>query len=205
MITESFNKAMDAWTIRQLEGANQAKSTAEGSIRSIDKLQVLLTPRPLTMTDRGDYWDTPLPTDYLEWSRVSTNGIAQCCPSRKFKVYLGEEADMDFDLADKNRQPSFEWGETLGSVINNTVRIYTNGCFNVDAPSLTYYRKPRHIQIAGCANPDTGDTGVPVDILCEFPDNIIETIIDEAAAILADDMDNYNKMQALNANAERSN
>jgi hypothetical protein len=205
-IAEAFNKAMDAWVSRQLEGINQTRSTAEGSIRSIDKLQVILTDGALTMTISPDktYWEAPLPDDYTEWSRISANAVAQCCPARKLKIFLGENADLDFDLLDNMKQPSFEWGETLGTVIGSTVRIYTNGCFDIDTPVLSYYRRAAHIQILGCNNPDTGFV-VTTDVECEFPNNVTETIIDEAAAILADDMDNYNKMQTLQTNAEHSN
>lgn len=204
MIAEAFNKGMDAWVLRQLEGINQTKSTAEGSIRSIDKLRVILTQSNLSMDNQGDYWEGLLPDDYLEWSRVSANASSKCCPARKLKIFLGEEADVDVDLLDKVKRPSFEWAETLGTVIGQTVRIYTNGDFNVESPYLTYYRKPKHIQILDCVDPDTG-LPVTIDVECEFPDTIIENIIDEAAAILALDLDNYTKMQALNANGERNN
>ncbi len=203
-IAEAFNKAMDAWVSRQLEGINQTRSTAEGSIRSIDKLQVILRDSALTMTDMGNYWEAPLPDDYTEWSRISANAVAQCCPPRKLKIFLGENADLDFDLLDKMKQPSFEWAETLGIVIGSTIRIYTNDCFDIDAPIMSYYRRATHIKIANCANPDTGVTST-VDVDCEFPNNVTETIIDEAAAILADDMNDYQKQQNLNANAEHSN
>lgn len=208
MIAEAFNKAMDAWVSRQLEGINQTRSTAEGSIRSIDKLQVILKQAPLTMVASADgtYWEAALPSDYTEWSRVSANAtdLQGCCPPRKLKIFLGEEADIDLVLLDKNRRPSYEWAETIGTIIGGNIRIYTNSCFNIDTPSLTYYRRATHIQIAGCTNPDTG-LPVTTDVICEFPNNVVETIIDEAAAILADDMDNYNKMQTLNTNAEHSN
>lgn len=203
-IAEAFNKAMDAWTLRQLEGINQTKNTAEGSIRSIDKLQVILTQLPVVVADHDGYVDTALPVDYLEWSRISAKASAQCCPPRKLKIFLGEEADIDIDLLDKNRQPSFEWAETIATVIGGNIRIYTNNQFDVVEPVFTYYRKPIHIQIANCTDPDTG-LPVTVDVECEFPDSIIENIIDEGAAVLAGDMDNYTKAQILNQNAEHNN
>lgn len=203
-IAEAFNKAMDAWESRQLEGINQTRSTAEGSIRSIDKLQVVLTEEILTMSDNGDYWEAPLPDDYMEWSRFSANAVAQCCPPRKLKIFLGENADLDFDLLDKMKQPSFEWAETLAIVIGSNVRIYTNKCFEIDSPLVSYYRRAVHVQFDGCTNTDTGLPQVG-DIECEFSNNVTETIIDEAAAILADDWNDYQKQQVLNANAEHSN
>ena len=207
MMAEAFNKAMDAWTPRQLQGINQTKSTAEGSIRSIDKLQIILNQVALTMINQGIYWECDVPTDYLEWSRMSASAkIEDCCPARKLKIFLGEEADMDLVLLDKNRQPSYEWGETIATVINGKFRIYTNKCFDIVDPSITYYRKPVHIKIEGCTDPDTGLIVPPGGgVECEFSDTVTELLIDEGAAILADDMDNYNKMQVLNQNAERSN
>ena len=112
MIAESFNKAMDAWVSRQLEGINQTRSTAEGSIRSIDKLHVILKDAPIVLADLGDYWEGALPDDYNEWSRVSAQAVANCCPPRKLKIFLGENADLDIDLLDKLKRPSFEWAET---------------------------------------------------------------------------------------------
>lgn len=205
-IAEAFNKAMDAWVSRQLEGINQTHSTAEGSIRSIDKLQVIMKDSPLTMTASTDglYWEATLPADYTEWSRISANAVAQCCPPRKLKIFLGENADLDFALLDKNKRPSFEWAETFAIVIGSSIRIYSNNCFTIDSPVLSYYRRANHIQIAGCVNPDTGAVA-GTDVECEFPNNVTETILDEAAAIVANDMDNYMKQQDLNANAEHSN
>jgi hypothetical protein len=205
MIAEAFNKAMDAWVSRQLQGINQTKSTAEGSIRSIDKLQVILKQAPLTVTNKGLYYEATLPSDYVEWSRISADAQRDdCCPPRKLKIFLGEEADVDLALLDKNRQPSYEWGETFATIMSGTFRLYTNNCFEIANPAITYYRRPAHIKIAGCTDPDTG-LPVLVDVECEFSNTVTETIIDEGAAILADDMDNYNKMQVLNQNAEHSN
>jgi hypothetical protein len=159
------------------------------------------------MVNQGIYWECDVPSDYVEWSRISAEAQAgDCCPPRKLKIFLGEEADIDLVLLDKNRQPSYEWAETVATVINGKFRIYTNKCFDVVNPAITYYRRPAHIKIVGCTDPDTGLIVPPGGgVECEFPNNVIETIIDEGAAILADDMDNYNKMQALNQNAEHSN
>jgi hypothetical protein len=204
MLAAAFNKAMDAWVSRQLEGINQTKSTAEGSIRSIDKLQIILQDSPLVMNKNDEYWEASLPDDYVEWSRLSANAVANCCPPRKLKIFLGEQADLDIALLDKNRQPSFEWAETLATVMSGTVRIYTNNCFDINEPVITYYRRARHVKFANCADPDTGEYN-EVDVECEFPTNMTETIIDEAAAILANDMDSYQKQSDLISGAERSN
>ena len=76
----------------------------KGSIRSIDKLQVILKQAPLTVTNRGIYYEATLPSDYVEWSRISADAQRDdCCPPRKLKIFLGEEADVDLALLDKNK------------------------------------------------------------------------------------------------------
>ena len=204
MIAEAFNKALDAWTIRNLQGINLTKTTAEGSIRAIDKLQVILKNDALTMTNQGIYWEATLPNDYLEWSRLSASALNPCCPARRLKIYLAEEADLDILLSDRNRQPDYNWAETFCTLMGNTVKVYTNDKFEITEPVITYYKKPKHIQIANCTDPDTGLL-VTTDVECEYPDTVIEIIIDEAAAIVASDIDNYMKSQFLSNSAERSN
>jgi hypothetical protein len=109
------------------------------------------------MVNQGIYWECDVPSDYVEWSRISAEAQAgDCCPPRKLKIFLGEEADIDLVLLDKNRQPSYEWAETVATVINGKFRIYTNKCFDVVNPAITYYRRPAHIKIVGCTDPDTG-------------------------------------------------
>ena len=69
---------------------------------------------------------------------------------------------------------------------------------------LTYYRKPRNIEILGCIDPYTGITS-PVDITSEFKDDIVELMIDEASSLLAGDINEINQMNRGTQGAERSN
>jgi hypothetical protein len=207
MEIEAFNKGMDEWVRRQLEGINQTKTGAEASTRRIDDLQCLLSTWTGNFTDKGLYWQSDLfPTDYLEWCRISACAQDSCntCPPRQLTIYEGNEADVDTYLPDVNRQPSYAWATTFSTVMGNTFKIWTNDEFNIVDPLVIYYHRPVHIQIAGATNPDDGTTST-VDVLCELPDNVIELIIDDAAAILSMDLDNYNKKQVLSQNAEFNN
>ena len=69
---------------------------------------------------------------------------------------------------------------------------------------LTYYRRPRYIQILDCTNPYTGETSIE-EIECEFKDDIVEVILDEAASILAGDMENFTQYTREQQSAERNN
>jgi hypothetical protein len=88
--------------------------------------------------------------------------------------------------------------------MNNRVRIYTAGEFDIINPTLTYYRLPRYIQIAGSIDPYTGLTSL-ADVTCEFKDDVTELIIDEAASILAGDIESANQYQRGMQQADRNN
>lgn len=207
MIIEAFNKAQDAWVRRQLEGINQTRTGNEGSIRRIDDLQCILTTWTGSFVDMGIYWESStFPSDYLEWCRIDAKAVKECveCPPRPLTIFAGNEADVSLYLADANRQPTYDWATTFSTLINNKFRIWTNEQFDIVEPLVTYYKTPVHIQILGYTNPDTGVVST-VDVLCEFPDNVIELMIDDAAAILCRDMRDLQQAQALNQSAEFNN
>jgi len=140
----------------------------------------------------------------LEFKRVSTKGKTNDCPDRTFVVYLAEEADVDILLSDKFSKPSFDWAETFCTMVGNRIRIYTNGEFDVISPRLNYYRKPVEVQFKECINLNTGTT-VTADVQSEFKDDIIELICDEAASILAGDIESVMQYQRNEKSAERNN
>lgn len=206
MIAEAFNKAQDMWVRRQLQGINQTKTTAEGSTRRIDDLQVLLTDWTDTWVNKGLYWESgSYPDDYLQWCRISAYAQDECkdCPPRKLVIFEGNEADVDVYLTDENRTPDYNWRTTFSTISGNRFKIWTNEQFNIVDPVLTYYRNPVHIQIANCTNPDTGTTSA-TDVGCELPDNVIEIIIDEAAGIITGDINDWNNRQRLETTVEHN-
>ena len=206
-VIEAFNKAAVEWSRRQLHGGNQYKEGDEFSKRRIDDLQRLLIELPLTGTQTDTYFETDnFPTeDYLEFKRVSAYAKNECCPEKlNMSVYLSEEANVNLNLRDPLKNPSFDWAETFCTLLDNRIRIYRNEDFDIVDPVLTYYRRPTYIEFAGTLNPYTGLTST-VDVESEFKDDIVELILDEAAAIIAGDYDNYNQMQREQQAAERSN
>jgi hypothetical protein len=204
-IIEAFNKAQIEWVRRQLHAGNVYKEGDEGSKRRIDDLQLLLLQVPLLGTQTLLYFESNLlPLDYLEYKRVSTFAKTECCKPETMTVYLAEEANVDELLDDQFRTPSYEWGETFCTLMGNKIRIYTNNQFDVVNPTLTYYRKPRYIQIANVVDPYTGLVSA-TDVTCEFKDDIVELLIDEAASIIAGDIESANQFARGTQNAERNN
>lgn len=205
-IIEAFNKAQVEWVRRMLHGNNLYKEGDELSKRRIDDLQILLTELPLVGTSNDQYFQTTNfpPANYLEYKRVSTNAVTDCCPEpRSMTVYLGEVANVDLYLRDPLKRPDFEWGETFLTILNNTIRIYLRD-FTLSNPVLTYYRQPRGIEFTGVLNPYTGVVST-VDVTSEFKDDIVEVILDDAAALIAGDIENFNQMQREQQSAERNN
>lgn len=203
-IVEAFNKAQVEWTRRQLHGINAVREGDEQSNRRKDDLQVLLGTQNFSVTNQQLYYSGSIPGDYLQWKRVDAYAKKDCCDKRRMTIYLAEEANVNVLLRDKGKQPSFEWAETFATLKDNQVLIYTNNDFDVDSAALTYYRQPVKIQIQGCVDPYTGVAST-VNVECEFKDDIIEVIIDEAASILAGDIESTNQFSRGTDTAERNN
>jgi hypothetical protein len=203
-VVESFNKAQVEWARRQLHGINVVKEGDEQSTRRKDDLQKLLIREPIVSAKKDIYYEGVLPENYLQWKRVDIYANKECCDKRRMTVYLAEEGNLNQLLRDKAKQPNFEWAETFATLINNTVHLYTNNEFDIEEAFLTYYRQPRKIQITGCSDPYTGLTST-TEVECEFKDDIIELIIDEAVSILAGDIESGNQFSRTQESAERSN
>jgi hypothetical protein len=203
-IEEAFNKAQIEWVRRQLYGINSRKEGAEQSSGLIDDLQRLLKQEELTMVDKVQYYEsTSIPSDYLHYVRTDVKAKADCCPERKMTVYHAEEANLSQLLMDRYREPNFEWGETISTILGNKVRVYTEDKFDITNAQLVYYRVPKPVQILGCVNPSTG-VAYTADQVCEFNDDVAEIIVDEAAAVLAGDIESMNQYQRELQNSQRN-
>lgn len=207
-IVEAFNKGQVEWLRRNLHGLNVKKEGDEQSKRRIDDLQTILNDTPvLAMTKKDTYYIStlPLPINYFEWKAVEAKATNECCPDpRPLLIYLAEEANKSVLLRDENKKPSFEFAETFATLKNNQLLIYTNGEFEIEDTILTYYRQPRRIEIAGIMDPYTGLIPA-VDVISEFKDDIVELFCDEAAKIIAGDIESITQMQRNNQSVEGNN
>lgn len=206
-VVEAFNKAMIEWTRRQIRGSNIFQDGDEQSRRRIDDLQRLLVPVPLAISDQGIFYESTdeLPDNYLEFKRIDVFATAECCEDpRPMTVYLAEEDNRSQLLRDEHKKPSFEWAETFTTLIANRARIFTNDEFELSEATLTYYRFPVYIQILGCVDPYTTIQST-TNVECEFKDDIIELLIDEAVSILAGDIESGNQFSRGSDSAERTN
>jgi hypothetical protein len=202
-IQEAFNKAQLEWVRRMIYGMNIRRESSEQTTGLIDDLRVLLTSSSLVSVDKGIFYEGQLPADYLYYVRVDTMAKSECCPERRMVVYEVEEANMGILLTSDTKGPSFEWAETLSTLVGDKVRVYTNDEFDITSMTLVYYRRPRDVKFNGCVDPSTGQS-ISADVICEFKDDIAEILVDEAAAILAGDIESMNQYQRETQNAQRN-
>jgi hypothetical protein len=206
-IVEAFNKGQVAWCRRQLHGMNTKQEGDEQSKRRIDDLQIILTALPVTLVKKDTFFttNTGLPDNYFEWKRISGDAISECCDNKRpMVITLAEEANVDELLRDKMKQPSFEWGETFCTLEDGKIKIYTNNEFEIPAAILHYYRQPRRIEIPGVTDPYTLITST-INVESEFKDDINELFVDEAAKILAGDIESFNQVQTAEKGVESNN
>jgi hypothetical protein len=204
-ILEAFNKGQVDWCRRQIVGTNLLKQGDEQSRRRVDDLQVLITPAPLVLSQKALYFEAPLPGDYFEYKKLDAKAVTKDCGAgRPLIIYQGEEVNVPSLLRDDNKKPSFEWGETFATLVNNTFRIYTNDEFTLNSGEALYYRQPAYIQIAGVSDAYTNAISA-ADVACEFKDDVVELLIDECAKILAGDIESMNQMQRNSQSVEQNN
>lgn len=202
-IAEAFNKAQREWFRRHVHGINIRKESSEQTVGLIDDLQKFVSSHTLSGENKKLFFEsTKLPEDYAYFIKVSVVGSKCECKDRLFKVYLAEESNADIMLSDPFKGPSFEWGETFATMHDNKFKIYTNDNFEIEEATVTYYRKPLDISFDGCINPATGV--INADQTCEFKEDIVELIIDEAVSILAGDIADMLNYQREQANAQKS-
>ena len=205
-IVEAFNKGQVSWCRRQLHGLNIKQTGDEQSKRRIDDLQTILTELEIPLTQRDLYFESDdLPLNYFEWKRLSANAEIDCCDKpKRMVIYLDAEANVDELLRDVIKKPSLPWGETFCTLKDNKIRIYTNNEFELSTAILSYYRQPLRIQIEGTIDPYTQLLS-PINIECEFKDDIIELFVDEAVKILAGDIESFNISQQASQQVEGNN
>lgn len=203
MIQEAFNKAQLEWTRRQIYGLHTRREGSEQSTGLVDDLQILLRSQILTGTNKPEFFEAVLPDDYLYYVRTDVNAKTECCGNRRMTVYQVEEANIGILVDHEHYKPSFEWAETLVTLLGNSLRVYTMGEFEVTTCNLVYYKKPTPIAILGSVDPST-DTPITTEVISIFKDDVLEVIIDDAAAILAGDLESMNQYQREVQNVQKN-
>lgn len=188
---EAFNKAVNEWVRRQYHGNNMKQEGDEESTMRVDDLQILLKTDTMTIRDKGVYVETnKLPSDYMYFKRLTPYVSKGACKSVTIKSHLREEANVD-DLLPQ--LPSFQFEETFHTLIGNKAHIYHNKDFTIDKVELTYYRKPIFYDFK------------KLNTVVEFGDQVADLLVDEAAKIIASDIESLNAKALTEARVENNN
>lgn len=190
---EAINKAALSWTRRQLHGSNKTQEGDEESRSRIDDLEQLLKSKSLKGKTFKRYFESNhLPEDYLWFKRIEAEASKDCYEDLILDSTLAEESNAGALLKDFNSQPSFDFEQCFHTLIGDKIRVYTNDDFFVSKINLIYYRKPIKMDIHGYEKEDASESA-NVDL--EFKDDIAEIIIDEAASIIAGDIESINAFE----------
>lgn len=199
---EAVNKAGLEITRRSIKGLNSLQASAEETVFQIDDLQFLVKTQKLQGQNHKRYFESgTLPSDYLAYVRLTPYCSTETCNTVPLDSRLREEANAEVLLQDWSHKPSLEWNQGFHTLAGNRVKVYHDGAFYVDHVDLTYYRKPKRMDIHGYVHEDGTDSRNQ-DL--EFPDPLAEIIIDYAAAVLAGDMESASQYQVTKGRAEEN-
>ena len=191
---EAINKAALEVVRSAIRGINILKEGDEETRVKIDDLQFLLKPVPDFKGNDNNvsFFEAKLPEDYLYWKRIIPYAKKGDCLNQPFRSDLVEEANVPEYLQDYLRKPNWDWRETFHTLLNNKLRIYKDGQFNIQKVDLVYYRLPKKMDIQGYTHED-GSSSSNQDL--EFKNDVAEIIIDYAASIIAGDNESLNAAQ----------
>ena len=201
-IAEAFNKAQLLWVRRQIDDSEISPKDESMLVDRDDLSKIIVTTPSLSGVKQSNYYEYDKPENYMNFKRFVTNAKNTCCPKRRMTVYNIDVGDLDIVLGDDNSKPSFEWGETIGYMADMKFRIYTDSEFELVDTQLVYYRFPTNISFEGIIDPMTGLMGT--DIPCEFKNDIVEILIDEAVSILAGDTENILQYQRADTSVQKN-
>lgn len=172
VFVEAFNAAQYHWC------EDRIKLTETNIIR-MDETQQLLTNVNVNSTNEGpNYFEFDLPSNYMHFKRAV--GLAPC----DMTIWLKKEGDINRLLTDEFWKPSYEWGETIGTLIGNKFRVYVDN-FKITQINLVYYRVPVQINMDNGFTDVNGQPNTNIDP--EFKGSSLLEILNLTAQILSGD------------------
>lgn len=204
VVVEAYNKAQ-LNIVNRLSGKNNLyKSGVESSVARVDDLQCLINDQPKKLSGvakEGYFLTEELPKDHLRYIRTTCKASKDSCDKKDLFVYLQEESNLNTLLKNDYFNPSFEWAETIGTIANNRLKVFTLDKFKIHNVYLTYMKEPVSIDIQGYFKQDGSPS---TNINPELPDSVVEMCIDETVRILSGDMQNQFSNQIAQQNLQMS-
>lgn len=171
----AFNKSQYAWIENRLkvkESNNIRLEELQQLVETVEIKSNKFQKNPLKIS-------VPFPDNYYRFSRL--DAISGSC---LLSARLVEESNITELLKNEHFKPSLNWEETLLTISNNNLHVWTNNEFTITSVLLNYYRKPVEVDIKGYVS-FTGDSQ---DINPEFTGSSLHEIIDLTVLTLAADI-----------------
>lgn len=194
-----LNNARITWVKSKLNQNNIYKIGYEGFRKRIDDLQVLKVNNyklGVKKTDNlrhiGYESDLKSIKDYMFYinSYVLATSSKKC--ESTISVNLIKEGELESMYFNDLYKPSFKWRDTLGTMGNNKLYVYTDSDFTIKNTYITYLRTPNKIDKAGYVHLDGSDSK---DVNCELPEYAKNDIVDIAVKHAAEATNNQLQTQ----------
>lgn len=111
--------------------------------RVIEDLRPLIVDaKSLTVLKQdSDYTIYQLPVGYFRNKRLYGKITKPGCPQRNLRLWKAKANMINNLLRDKNWNPSYQWGVTFYDAVDNGVKVFHNGQFNIDDIKMDFYKK----------------------------------------------------------------
>lgn len=158
---------------------------------NIDDLQELLIDVELNdYRETRTHNDFVIPEDFFQFVSAEAISNRDNC-ERYLYVHNIKPKEKNSWLQDDMNKPSFEWEETISIISGNKIQIYKSD-FDVTGLELSYYRKPRIVDIEGYRHIDGKASKT---IHPDLKDENVNEIINRIAFAVALDYGNPEKAQ----------
>lgn len=192
--------------VKQKTGINNIyKSGLESFAKRIDDLQLLMVKDhklDIVFTTTTTYVAPLLSLSNYQFY-VTSYILAQkgSCKDQPVTVNLIGHSDVQTWISNKHLCPSFEYQETIATLAENTLTIYTDGTFEPTELRLTYLRYPKKVDVPGYIHFDESPS---VLMNCELPEYLKDELIDIAVMNIAANTENLNVIQLTKERIQRN-
>lgn len=137
-----YNEQADIWLANKLDRDNDSSEKNDIS-------ELLIHDEELTLFKQNtsfDEFSTPL--DLFEYESSYSIACKGRCKERKLYNWDFKTKNKNVLFQDENNNPSFEYEQTLVNLSGDKLLVFKTD-FSIDKQYLTYYRRPRQIDIEG--------------------------------------------------------
>jgi len=191
----ALNNAQVEAVLSKVDINNMYHIGLDGFRRRYEDLQILIVPHksiPATTSDLTDKYIsdlTKLPSKYLLPVEIFITADKSPCIGRSLSVNIIPHSDLHIRLNNTNYRPSFEWQETIATISNNTLEIWTDGTFTPTASFVSYLTYPVPFDYPGYINLDNQESVLSDSNLPEYMKNeIISIAVRQLAANTANQL-----------------